>query len=100
MPPAYAHLLLEAAIAAATGIAAVVYYRPTTRLGAHDSPLHLRDFILLYPPRLPSHRVPIPHPPSSSYPYRDPHTDPHTQITNRLSIAGRLSLILLANLSL
>lgn len=92
LPPTYtAQLLMEVAIAAATCIAAVPANEPTTRLGAHDG-LHLRRVILLHPPRIKFlARIHRPH---------HTHAEIHPQVTNRLSIAERLSLILLANFSL
>ena len=57
LPPEYtAQFLLEVVIAAATCIAAVPAYEPTTRLRAHDGPLHLRHpyFFVIY---LAFHRI-------------------------------------------
>ena len=81
--------------AAATCIAAVPANEPMTLLGAHDGLLRLRRVILLH--HLAFHRINFlarihrPH---------HAHYEIHPQVTNRLSIAELLSLILLANFSL
>jgi hypothetical protein len=79
--------LMEVAIAAATCIAAVPANEPTTHLRAHDSLLHLRCVILLHPPHLPSHKVPSSHPPTSSYPCRDPFTRYESAVHRRATVS-------------